>query len=232
MSGAFLDWALATFAGYVAAEERYEGPYCVLSAVDNRQDKRVVYEVLDHDPCHDEIETFLGRVKTALDARALTRKGITTDGAALSPEPIRPVFGDVPHQLCTFHVIQDLTKGVLHAVATERERLAKSTPTAQRGRPSAQDKEARRLARTRQGIQQKIRDVFADRFLLVTRRLRPSERTRLVSITRGVPQLRTLREIMDHMYAVFDRRCRTQTALGTLRKLRASVKRFTWIGDA
>ena len=33
------------------------------------------------------------------------------------------------------------------------------------------------------------------------------------------------------MYALFDRRCRTQTALGKLRKLRQWIKRFKWIGD-
>src|SRR4051794_16556644 len=115
MDGAFLDWALETFSGYVAADELYEGPYCVLSAVDNRQYKRVVYEVLDHDPNHDDIEAFLGRLKTALDERTLTLKGITTDGSALYPAPIRKVFGDIPHQLCTFHVIKELTQGILKA---------------------------------------------------------------------------------------------------------------------
>ena len=47
----------------------------------------------------------------------------------------------------------------------------------------------------------------------------------------GRPHLRKLREIMEHICAWFDRRCRTQTALGKLRKLRQWVKRFTWIGD-
>jgi len=37
---------------------------------------------------------------------------------------------------------------------------------------------------------------------------------------------------MEHLYALFDRRCHTQTALGKLKKLRQWVKRFTWIGDA
>jgi hypothetical protein len=77
MRGAVLDWALETFSGYVAAAELYEGPYCVLSAVDNRQYKRILYEVLDHDPNHDDIAAFLGRLKTALDERTLTLKGIT-----------------------------------------------------------------------------------------------------------------------------------------------------------
>src|SRR5881397_3351012 len=72
IQGAFLAWALETFSGSVAVDELYEGPYCVLSAVDNRQYKRVMYEVLDHDPNHTDIEAFLGRFKTALDERELT----------------------------------------------------------------------------------------------------------------------------------------------------------------
>jgi hypothetical protein len=230
-NGAFLDWALEAFSGYVAADELYEGPYCVLSAVDNRQYRRIVYEVLDHDPTHDDIITFLGRLKTALDDRDLALQGITTDGSVLYPEPIREVFGEVPHQICTFHVIKELVKGVLKAVAVERERLAKSMPKVKRGRPSSKDKKARRLARKSKRMHQKISEVFQHRFLFVKRRLTPSERKQLWHITRGLRHLRKLREIMEHMYALFDRRCRTQTALDKLRKLRQWVQRFTWIGD-
>jgi len=231
MDGAFLEWALEAFSGYVAVDELYEGPYCVLSAVDNRQFKRIAYEVLDHDPSHDDIEPFLRRLKQALDERGLALRGITTDGSSLYPDPIRVVFGDVPHQICTFHVIKELVKGVLSAVAKERQRLATSKPKLKRGRPSSKDKEARWLARQSQYIQEKISDLFQDRFLFVKRRLTPSERQRLLWITRGLPHLRKLREIMDHIYALFDRRCRTQTALDKLKKLRQGVKRFKWIGD-
>ena len=231
MGGALLEWALETFSGYAAVDELYEGPSCVLSAVENRQDKRVLEEVLDHDATHTDIEAFLGRLKTALDERGLALKGITTDGSALYPEPIRIVFGDVPHPLCPFPMIKDLTKGVLKAVAKERERLARSKPTVTRGRPSSKEQEARRRARTSKSIQQKISDVFHDRFLFVKRQVKPSERKRLLHMTRGLLPLRTLREIMEHMYALFDRRCRTQTALDTLKKVRQWVKRFTWSGD-
>ncbi len=229
--GAFLDWALATFSGYVAADELSEGPSCVLSAVDNRQYKRMLSAVLDHDPTHDDITVFLGRFKTALDDRDLELKGITTDGSARYPEPIRTVFGKVRHQLCTFQVLKDLTQGVVKAVAPERARLAKSTPKLGRGRPSSKDREARRLARKSKSMQQKIREVFHDRFVVVTRRLTPAERQRFMHITRGLPQWRTRRDIMEHIDALLDRRCRTQTALGKLRKLRQWVKRFPWIGE-
>jgi hypothetical protein len=231
MDGTFLDWALATFSGYVAADALYEGPYCVLSVVDNRQYKRILYKVLDHDPNHDDMTAFWGRLKTALAARDLVLQGITTDGSALYPEPIRTVFGEVAHQICTFHVLQELPQGILSAVAAERTRLAKAKPKWKRGRPASKDKGARCLARHSQQIQEKIRDLFQGRFLFVKRRLQPRERKRLVPITRGFPQLRKLREIMDHIYALFDRRCRTQTALGKLKKLRQWVNRFTWIGE-
>jgi hypothetical protein len=231
MDGAFLDWALASFSGYVAADELYEGPYCVLSAVDNRQYKRILYTVLDHDPNHDDITAFLRRLKTALDERNLALQGITTDGSALYPEPIRTVFGEVAHQIYLFHVLKELTQGVLRAVATERERLTKSKPKLKRGRPSSTEKAARRLARKRKQIQEKISDVFQDRFVFVKRRLKPSERKQFLHITRGLPQLRKLREIMEHIYALFDRRCRTQTALDKLQKLRQWVNRFQWIGN-
>ena len=203
----------------------------VLSAVENRQDTRVLYEVLDHDATHTDLEAFLGRFTTALDARGVARKGLTTDGSALSPEPIRIVVGAVPHQRCPCHMSKDLTTGVLKAVATERERWARSTPTLPRGRPSSKEQAARRRARTRQSLRQKIRDVFQERSLFVKRRLKASERKRLMYITRGLPHLRKLREIMEPMYALFDRRCRTQKALDTLEKWRQWVQRVTWIGD-
>src|SRR5438105_5171473 len=84
----FLDWALADFSGYVAADELYDGPFCMLSAVDNRRYKRILYDVLDHDPTHDDIRAFLRRLHTAFPARDVTLVGVTTDGWALSPVPL------------------------------------------------------------------------------------------------------------------------------------------------
>jgi Transposase len=231
MDTEFLDWALADFSGYVAADELYDGPFCVLSAVDNRCYKRILYEVLDHAPNHDDIRAFLNRLKTALQARGLTLRGITTDGSPLYPEPLAEVFSGVPHQLCQFHVIKEITKGVLKAVAQVRERLAQSKPKLKRGRPSSKDPAARRRARKSKAIQEQISDLFQDRYLFVRRCLKASERKRLMHITRGFPQLRKLRELMEQVYALFDRRCRTQTALDKLTKLRQRLNRFKHLGE-
>src|SRR5499433_4109058 len=120
----FLDWALTDFSGSVATDEVYDGPFCILSAVDNRCYKRLLYDVLDHDPAHDDIRAFLRRLKTALTTRALTLLGVTTDGSALYPVPLAEVFGDVPHQICTFHIVAEVNKAILGAVASARKGLA------------------------------------------------------------------------------------------------------------
>ena len=62
---------------------------------------------------------FFRHFHKALAARGLTLKGITTDGSPLYPEPIAAVFGQIPHQLCTFHIIREVTKAVLSALAKE-----------------------------------------------------------------------------------------------------------------
>src|SRR2546426_20151 len=108
----------------------------MLSAVDNRCDKRILYDVLDHDPTHEDIRAFLGRLQTALSARDLALVGVTTDGSALYPEPLAEVFGDVPHQICEFHVVKEVVKAVLGAVASARKGLAAKQPKLRKGRPS------------------------------------------------------------------------------------------------
>ncbi len=46
----------------------------------------------------------------------------------------------------------------------------------------------------------------------------------------GLPQLRKVREIIEQVYALFDRRCRTQTGLDKLTKLRRRLNRFKYLG--
>jgi len=226
--GAYLDAALGDFSGYIAADELYDGPFCVLSIVDNHTFRRLIYEVLDHDPDHTDIERFFRVFQAALQRRGLVLQGITTDGSNLYPEPISKVFGDVSHQLCEFHVIKELTKAVLHAGAKVRKELAATKPKLGRGRPSSAA--ARRAARQAKRIEQKVGDLFQHRYLFVQHALTPAQRRTLMRITRGQPELRTLRGVMDEVYRLFDRRCRSDTALEKLARLRRRVRRFQWIG--
>jgi phage tail protein X len=225
----FLDWALTDFSGYVAADELYDGPFCILSAVDNRCYKRLLYDVLDHDPTHDDIRAFLRRLHTALSARDLTLFGVTTDGSALYPEPLREVFGKVRHQICQFHIVAEVVKAVVGAVASARKGLAAQQPKLRKGRPSTPA--AKQAARTKKRLEAQRAALFTARSLFVQRHLNKTERKTLWRVSRGLPHLQALRAIMEQVYALFDRRCRTQTALDKLAKLRRRVQRFTALGD-
>jgi hypothetical protein len=224
-----LEWALADFSGYVAADELYDGPFCILSAVDNRRYRRLLYDGLDHDPDHEAIRAFLGRRQTALTARGLTLLGITTDGSALYPEPLREVFGKVRHQICQFHIVAEVSKAVLGAVASARKGLTAQQPKLRTGRPSTPA--AKQAARTKKRLAAQRAALFSSRYLFVQRHLNTTERKTLWRVSRGLPQLQMLRVIMEQVYALFDRRCRTQTALATRAPLRRRVQRFKALGD-
>lgn len=224
----YLDTALSHFSGYIAADELYDGPFCVLSIVDNRNFKRLIYEVLDHDPKHEDIIRFFERFHDELASRGLTLQGITTDGSPLYPLPIGQVFGgDMQHQVCAFHIIKELNKAILHAVTKVRKQLKNTMSKLGRGRPPQAQ---RRAARRNKRIGKKIADLFEHRYLFVKHHLTASEKKTLRRITRGLPQLWTLRDIMNQVYRLFDRRCRTDTALGKLAQLRQRVRRFKQVG--
>ena len=165
--------------------------------------------------------------RSTLHVRGLELRGITTDGSPLYPGPIAAIFPGVRHQVCEFHVIAEITKAVLHAVSKVRKQLAGQKTALGRGRPRT--KEAKRAARRNARLQAKIGDLFEHRHLFVAHHLTAAERRTLQRITRGLPHLRTLREIMDEVYRLFDRRCRTDTALTKLAKLRKRVRQL-WQG--
>jgi hypothetical protein len=187
-----------------------------------------VYDVLDHDPQHEDIRRFLRRFREQLDARGLKVQGITTDGSALYPVPVAEVFGPVPHQTCEFHTLAELTKAVLKAVAQVRKAMKARMPVLPRGRPGTPVHQ--RAARRKGRIQQHITELFDHRHLFVKHHLNYTEKRTLARLRRGQPRLAALRAIMDEVYRLFDRRCRTETALGKLAQLRRRVRPFKAMG--
>ena len=124
----YLDHALTTFSGYLAADEVYDGPFCVLAIVDNHTFQRLAYRVLEHDPCQQDVREFFADFKAHLDARGLKLLGITTDGSPLYPDVIAKLFPEAAHQVCQFHVLKEITQAVLHAVAKVRKELKAKQP--------------------------------------------------------------------------------------------------------
>ncbi|NLI78692.1 MAG: transposase [Candidatus Riflebacteria bacterium] len=208
----------STFSGYIAVDELYDGDTTLLSLVDNRNHRRIMFEILDHTPKQADIITFFKRFKREMENRGCRLLGVTTDGSPLYPEAIRQVFGPVPHQICVFHVLKEINKAILKAVAQVRRDLGKELPKMPRGRPKG--KEGRQAARKKSRLEHKIADIFKYRHVIVARHLSAEDQKNLARISRGLPILRTLRTIADDVYRLFDRRCLMTTAQKKLGKLR------------
>jgi hypothetical protein len=87
-----------------------------------------------------------------------------------------------------------------------RKQLKADIPPLPKGRPA---KARRRQASHARRAKRRVADLFEHRYLFVTHHLTPAERRTLHRITRGLPHLRVLRDVMDEVYRLFDRRCRT-----------------------
>ena len=203
----------------------------MLSVVDNHAFHRLAFRVLEHDPDQDDVRSFLADFKAELDRRSLEVRGITTDGSSLYPKVLKELWPDAPHQVCVFHVLKEITKAVLRALAKLRKELAQHIPKLPRGRPR-QDKQSQARARRAKRLKDRLAELFEHRYLFVRHRLSPAQKRVLTRLVRGRPQLRVLRAIMDEVYRLFDRRCRTATAVKRLAKLRARVRRFKRLGKA
>ena len=137
----------------------------------------------------------MDRSQARLDVRGLAVRGVTTDGSELYPEPLKELWPDVPHQVCEFHVIKEITKAVLHALAATRKKLRDRIPKQPRGRPRKAERAQSRKA-TRQ--QQQVSKLFEHRYLFVQHRLTADQKTTwivvvcpgtdpLLGVTRGSP---------------------------------------------
>jgi hypothetical protein len=231
LPGRYLDEALAHFSGYLAIDEAYEGAFGIVLIVDNRTFRRLAFVVLPKAPRKADVRAFLAGFKAQLDARKLAVRGITTDASSLYPKALKKLWPGLPHQICTFHTLAEITKAVLRVLAKLRKELKAQIPKQRRGRPR-KDRQAKATARKAKRLKQRVAELFKHRHLFVQRHLSQAEKKELARLMRGRPQLRALRQIMGEVYRLFDRRCRTQTALNRLDKLRRRLKRFKRLGRA
>jgi hypothetical protein len=207
----------------LAIDEVYDGPFCILSVVDNRRYNRLACRVLEHDPTSQDVRAFLSDFQGQLDARGLRVRGITTDGSPLYPAVLGELWPQAAHQLCVFHILKELTRAALGALAQIRKQIRAELPKLTRGRPRRSDRPLLRRIKRRKAY---VAALFEHRHLFVRHHLSATQKKVLERLCRGQPLLRTLRGLMDDVYRLFDRRCRTRTALARLAKLRVRVGRF------
>jgi hypothetical protein len=141
-----------------------------------------------------------------LARHGLMPKVVVTDRSPLYPTLLETLWPDAEHQLCVFHVMQDINELVLNAVRRLRRDLARRGSRGRRrgrGRPSKA--EQRRRRRCGPTAKEKANFVFKHRHLMVTRRdnLKEKQQKDLATMLEYLPELRTLRQFVDAIHQLF-----------------------------
>ena len=195
----------------------HDGPYTIFYAVDPKARKRVAYWVTERGSAVETARQFLIQLQTY----PLVVMGVTTDGSHIYPPALAEVFPGARHQVCRFHVLHEMVLLACRVLASVRKLLRTQLPRRPRGRQRSNwTAEQKRLEHQRQVLRQKITDLWENRRLFVQHDLSPSERATLKRLTRGHPELRLLRELVEQVYRLFDRRCSAATAIKKLQQLR------------
>jgi len=173
-----LDWGLARlgqaqqrlsarqqFSGYAGIDELHLGEYTLLLATDPIIDRVIGYRLVKiNDQAH--MRCFV----RALQYWGFEPAVVVTDGSNLYPAVLAEVWPAARHQLCVFHVLQDVTNKVLDGVRRLRRQQARRGKAGRkrpRGRQS--QKQKRRQRRRGPTVKEKAAFVYKHRFLIVKR---------------------------------------------------------------
>ena len=178
---------LERFSGVLCIDELHLGKFTLLLATDPIGDFPVAFALVSaNDQGH--MERFLGN----LQRHGLQPKTVVTDGSNLYPTVLAVLWPEAEHQLCVFHVMQDLNKLILDAVRRLRAKLGRQGCKGRRrrrGRPTKAEKRRRR----RQGNspKEKSKFVYKHRHLIVKRRENydAQENKNLITMLEYVPSV-------------------------------------------
>jgi Transposase len=193
--------ALEHFSGYLNIDELHLGDYTLLLATDPLADRVVGYRLVKiNDQAH--MRCF---VRT-LQYWGFEPKVVVTDGSNLYPAVIQEVWPTAKHQLCVFHVLQDVTNKVLEGVRRLRRQQARRGNGGRKRRRGRQSQKQKQRAQRRGPTnKEKAKFVYKHRFLIVKRseNLRKKEWDNLVKMFRYLPELRRLWHFCGEVYQLF-----------------------------
>ena len=191
-------WALEQFSGTLCVDELHLGRYTLLLATDPLGDFPVAFALVDAND-QDHVRRFLKNLKTW----GFSPEIVITDGSNLYPAVLEELWPTARHQLCIFHVMQDITKHVLDALKRMRREMArrgKRGRKRRRGRPQKGRKKNKGPT-----LKERAHFIFKHRYLIVKRRenLSAAEEEALATMLAHLPALGELRTFMDRIYALF-----------------------------
>ena len=192
---------LKQFSGVLGIDELHLGEYTLLLATDPLADRVIGYRLVKiNDQAH--LRCFL----RTLQCWGFAPKVVVTDGSNLYPAVLKEVWPTARHQLCVFHVLQDVTNKVLDAVRRLRRgqaRRGQAGRKRRRGRPSAKQK--RRARQRGPTNKDKAAFVYKHRFLIVkrTENLTTKDGETLSQMFGYLPELRPLWSFCREVYQLF-----------------------------
>ena len=209
-----LDWGLSQlgqaaqrrlaqkhFSGCVCIDELQLGDYTLLLATDPIADRVIGHRLVrSNDQAH--LRCFL----RTLAYWGCEPKVVVTDGSNRYPAVLQEVWPAARHQLCVFHVLQDVNNKVLDGVRRLRRRQARRGKAGRkrcRGRQSDQHK--RRTRRRGPTAKEKSAFVYQHRFLIVKRmaNLTSKDWDHLGQMFGYLPELRPLWHFCQEVYQLF-----------------------------
>jgi hypothetical protein len=193
--------ALEHFSGYLNIDELHLGGYTLLLATDPIADRVVGYRLVKiNDQPH--MRCF---VRT-LQYWGFAPKVVVTDGSNLYPAVLQEVWPEAKHQLCVFHVLQDVTNKVLEGVRRlRRQQAQRGNGGRKRRRGRRSEKQKKRAQRRGPTNKEKAKFVYRHRFLIVKRseNLTKKEWDNLVKMFTYLPSLRPLWHFCGEIYQLF-----------------------------
>jgi hypothetical protein len=190
------------FSGTLCIDELHLGKHTLLLATDPLADQVVGFALVSvNDQAH------LRRFLLMLKYWGFLPEVVISDGSNLYPAVLAEVWPRAAHQLCVFHVLQDITDKVLDAVRRLRracERRGKGGRKRKRGRPKKGTK--RRAVSKGPTNKEKAAFVFKRRYLIVKRgeNLSEQERADLGQMLGYLPELQVLWQFSQEIYKVWD----------------------------
>ena len=215
------DKVLKEFSGTLCVDELHLGRYTLLLATDPISDMPVAFALVDeNDGAH--MSRFLQNLKN----HGLEPTVVVTDGSTLYPKVLAELWPNAEHQLCVFHVMQDLNAKILDAVKRlrrVRNRRGNRGRKRKRGRPT---KAQQRRQQQRRTEKEKAKFVFKHRHLIVMRRENMSDQNRrdLATMLNDLPELRPLRDFADGLQRLFAKEQSEHQAWCRWRALQANAK--------
>jgi Transposase len=193
---AYRRWTLQEFSGTLSIDEIHLGAWTLLLATDPLHDFAVAFALVSKND-----QDHLGRFLRQLRDHGFHPRVVVTDGSNLYPALLAALWPDAAHQLCVFHIMQDLTREVLEALKRLRRQQSRRGNAGRKRQPGRP-----RSGSPRRAAKAKAHFVFKHRYLLVKRRekLGVWEKRALQTMLEYLPALRVLRRFMERVYRLLE----------------------------